>query len=141
MCTCVSCVGYMQIFNQRAILLTWQQRGIAWFLCRYGLVTSSTVGKLLRLLGQHSRWIGWQQFCLYWPYVKIQTNYTGILLLIYFFMLIFFILLVHYLFLIMEQGWQRNIQITPNPLKGQAEKQIMWSAKKQCDQLRNTVMN
>ena len=32
-----------------------------------------------------------------------------------------FILLVYYLFLIMEQGWQRNYKITPNPWKGQAE--------------------
>lgn len=40
------------IFNNMARLLTWEQRGIAWFLCRYGMVSSTTAGKMMHTLGQ-----------------------------------------------------------------------------------------
>ena len=43
----------LEIFHDVATLLTWEQRGIAWFLCRYGMVSSTTSGKLLNILGQH----------------------------------------------------------------------------------------
>ena len=40
------------IFHDVATLVTWEQRGIAWFLCRYGMVSSTTAGKLLKTLGK-----------------------------------------------------------------------------------------